>query len=344
MAQLLLTQDEIDHDRERWLRVRRTGITASEIAAILGIAPKTHGSPFALFTAKTTGDDFHSDVAATRRGIHLEPVVADMFADQHPYLQLMPGGLYASDVRPWQLATFDRLAVDLDRHGHERPLWGTDLGQKVAERHGEPVQIKTSATREGWGEPYTDVIPVQYRAQALWEMDVQNADRIWVPCLFMQQWECFTYILERNDQAQADIEYMRAEAELFLDRLARNDPPEVDWKPATTKALARLYSGALEADIPITRKLARRYLSAHAAKERAEQRLGKAANEIRQAIGNGRAAVVEEDGVIRTVASRRRSSPKRIDVKRLRRERPDIAREFEVESPVDALYPGIWKG
>lgn len=345
MARLLMTEDDIARDKTSWLNIRRNGITASEIAAVLGIAPKAYGSPFALFTAKTTGEDWVPDKDEMVRGRHLEGYVADRFAAEHDYLQVMPGGLYAHPERPWQLATFDRLALDCERWGYPREVEFTDL-REMAARHAYPVQIKTAISRDGWGDAYTADIPAHYRAQVMWEMDVQQAETAFVPCLFLPTWELVTYQIDRTPEVEEDLDFMRYEAQRFLDRLERDDPPEVDWTPATTDALKHLYQWMdPELDIPVTKKLARRYAAARRGKEQAEERLGKVANEIRQAIGPGRRAVITDaDGRTRTVATRSRYDQGRIDVTRLRRERPDIAKEYETNSTVDKLSPGKWKG
>ena len=352
MARLLLAQDEIDKSRELWIEKRLKGITASEIAAILGLAPSTHGSPFALFTAKTQGEDWRPDNDAMMRGRYLEPYVADVFSADHPYLHLMPAGLYCHPDREWQLATFDRLALDTAVRGLPDDLDHTDLAERY-EWDADPVQIKTAISKNAgggdplhsWGEPYTSQIPIQYRAQVLWEMDVQEAERAWVPCLFMQEWKVVTYLVERDGDAERDMEFMRAAAEEFRRRLRDNDPPDVDFTPATTEALKAVYKYMdPDLDVPVTRKLARRYLSARKAVEREERRRDQALNELRRAIGPGRRAVIEDAGRTHTVVTRSQYPAEYIDVKRLRREQPDIARQYTKKVPVDKMIPGRWGG
>lgn len=326
---ILMTQAEIDVDRPRWHKLRRTGVTASEIAAIMGIAPPEHGSAWAVYAAKMTGEEFQGDTDATLRGTHLEGYVADRYAteeDRH----LMMGGLFNSTERPWQMATLDRI---IQKEGaSERGWW--------------PAQIKTSATYEGWGEPGTDEIPVQYRAQCLWEMDVYEADEVIVPCLFVHDWKLRNYRVVRNRDAQADILCMRAAGEEFMERLAVNDPPEVDWRPATTKALKTLHSGEPVGTAVIPVHLARRYSKARRSKSLADRRLAQATNEILALAGDARYIVTGPQAHPRDrdqkVATRTRSPRRSTDAELLRKKYPAIAKEVERSTDVTVLYPGSW--
>src|SRR5260221_100837 len=106
-ARLILPHDA---DRDEWLAARRLGVTASEIAVILGISP--FDSPFNLYYKKTgqISEDFDNN--AMSLGRHLEPWIADRWADEHPDWHIEMAGLFASVDRPWQLATPDRLLFD----------------------------------------------------------------------------------------------------------------------------------------------------------------------------------------------------------------------------------------
>ncbi len=353
-AKRLMSAVEISKDRDRWLEIRRKGITASEVASLLGVEHEENGSPFALFVAKTTGGDIQGDTDAMMRGRYLEPYVAEKLQASHPELAIMDGGLYRSRERPWQMATFDRLAVDLDRFGIRRELSDTALVEMSAEMMSTawPVQVKTAAVRRPgndsaywWGEPGTGAIPVNYKAQCLHEMDVADADVAVVPVLFMQEWRVCAYVIERNDDVQADIDVIRAEAELFLDRVKRDDPPPIDWAPATTRALKTLHPAVAEREAAIPRALAWRYKTAKRAMKRADRQLRQATNEILDRMGDAKYAVTPTRGDPASrfrVATRTRFPRKDTDVEELRRKYPHIAREMERSSDVTALYASEW--
>ena len=98
-------------DRATWLAARRQGVTASEIAAVLGISPFT--SAFNLFYVKAGVIDEEYDDDRLSLGRHLEPWVAERFAAAHPEFTVRaPGGLWANAVRTWQLATPDAVLYD----------------------------------------------------------------------------------------------------------------------------------------------------------------------------------------------------------------------------------------
>lgn len=333
---LMMLQSEIDADPQRWKSLRLQGVTASEIAAVLGLAPSTQNSAWKVYAAKTTGEHFDVDTDATLRGTHLEPYVAARFAEEYPELKLRMGGLYASHERPWQMATFDRIA-------HQK---GT-----IAPWQGFPVQIKTAVNKyhDGnlvWGDPGSPDIPVQYRAQCLWEMDIADSSEILIPCLFMDTWKLVTYRIERDDDAQADIEAMRAAGEEFLDRLHDGNPPPVDWTPATTAALKTLYKDDPEGSVAIPVKLARRYRDAKAAEKRAKRRVGLATNQILDLAGNAKYITVGQRGRYRLddsrVASRSVSKRTSYDHEMLRKKFPAVAAACERKTPVSALHPGRW--
>lgn len=329
--QLLMRQAEIDQDRTRWMELRRVGVTASEIAAVIGVAPPEYGSAWSVYAAKITGQEFQGDTDATLRGTHLEAYVADRYAAEHPSVRLSEGGLYCSTDRPWQMATFDRLALS-------PPVNGPSDSWTV------PVQIKTSATYDGWGQDGSQDIPVYYRAQCLQEMDVWDSDHVLVPCLFVHDWKLRVYRIVRDSDAVKDIMLLRQAGVEFLDRVAREDEPEIDWTPATSKALKTLRPDLVEREVFINAKLARRYRAARIAVAKAERQLAQASNEIEHAAGDAKFVMAKINGQPVKIATRLHY-PKTggYDIPALiakhaklmaRNKRPDIT--------VDSMTPGTW--
>jgi putative phage-type endonuclease len=337
-ARLIMSQPEIDRDRARWFVERRKGIGASEIAAVLGLAPESYGSAFALFTAKQSGFDWDEDNDSKLWGRFVEPYVSDVFARNYPSLSLLGGGLYQSVERPWQLATFDRLAFDVDEWGIRSDEL-TEVEERYALSRAVPVQIKSSATEEGWGEPGTGQIPVHYRAQCLQEMDVADAHAVWVPVLFPPH-KVVTYVILRTQDVEEDIQLLREAGEEFIMRLMNDDPPPIDWTSATAAALRTLHPVKPSTTAEIPKFLAKRYRRAQLAKSVSKQRLKQVENEIRGRIGGADRAVVKVAGRDMTVLTRRVSHPERVDIGLLRQQRPEIAKEFTKTGTVDALYPG----
>jgi putative phage-type endonuclease len=290
-----------------WLEARRQGVTASEIAVILGLSP--YSSPYALYHQKTGTLPPQEDSAVMERGRVLEPYIAGKFAEMHPELALMGSGreLFAHSSRRWQLATPDRFASEALKCPPAKSAYGTPVGV---------VECKVDGGSDEWGEEGTDEIPVHYRAQVLWQCDVMNVSRWYAAALRVRDWRIRVYTGEIDDDAQADLKLMRGEARDFLDRVDTKDEPDVDWRPATIKALKTLYSEVTDEDALIRRSLATQYRTAVRRYKEAERRKDEMTARILEAMGNARYAVD-----IRTeerLATRSVSHPRRIDTDRLR--------------------------
>ena len=271
-----------------WLAARRQGITASEIAVVLGLSPWS--SPFELYHRKTGDLPGQPDSDAMALGRHMESWVADRFEEQRP--EFLPTGdgrhLYAHPERPWQMATPDRL------------LW--DIGGPSL----DPLAVLECKVDngDGFGDDGTDQVPVHYRCQVLWQMDVLGVTTGFLAALIWHRRQVRVYELTMDDQAEADLELMLNEANDFLYRVRCGYPPEVDWRPATSTALKRLHPSVEDRDVIIPRKLAAQYRAACAAVKGAERRRHLAENQIRQRMGSARRAV-ENAAIARFGVARR---------------------------------------
>ncbi|HZM83811.1 MAG TPA: YqaJ viral recombinase family protein [Candidatus Limnocylindrales bacterium] len=232
--------------REEWLAARRMGIGASEIAAVMGISP--YDSPFSLWWRKHMSWDVEpSD--EMRAGTYLEPTIAEWFAEHGDPLEnlaIRRAGLYAHPERPWQLATPDRLihmaCVECDGSGI-----GRDLHMGL---YSLPCQHCTDGTAglvglleckwvaytwDGWGDEDTDMVPVHYRAQVQWQMDVMGVSEVFVCALGPGGFR--TYRVRRDER---DLVAMREAGRRFMQRLADGEPPDVDDHSATLPILRRI--------------------------------------------------------------------------------------------------------
>lgn len=301
-ARLILPADA---PRDEWLAARRQGVTASEVAALLGISP--FESPFDLYWKKTgqIPEDFDND--RLELGRVLEPYVASRFVKAHPALFLAaPAGLWGSVERPLQFATPDGLLYDSAAVGAECGCdlhdWRCDVNEEAAcclncpawltTEHLAPVAVwegKTSGTYEGWGDDGTDEVPAYIAAQVLYQMDVIGVQVGYVSCLFLATQQIRTYQLTYDT---ADVELMRTRATEFWQRVQDGNPPDIDGHTATTLALKRLYPGADEAEqAEVPADLATRYRTACDAVKRANERKSGVENEIRAAMGEAKYAI-----------------------------------------------------
>jgi putative phage-type endonuclease len=110
-GKLLIPAKSYARNRSPWLVTRRTGIGASDMAAILGMNPWRSAVDvwFDKMSTEKVTDSMPSEAAEW--GLALEDSVARRVVKRHPELgKLVPSpGLLAHEDHPWMLATVDRL-------------------------------------------------------------------------------------------------------------------------------------------------------------------------------------------------------------------------------------------
>ncbi len=268
----LLPPDQAGPDNPAWHDARRQGVTASEIAAILGLSPWQ--SAFSLYWAKTQGwQTEDNELLATGR--HLEPAIADWFQLEHlDHWELRPAALYAHPDRPWQIATPDRLLYS--SHWVPDPAEGDWDGLQAL------LECKWVAhSWDGWGEPGTGDVPIYYRAQALWQADVCGVDTVHIAALGPGG---FRHYEVRRDEK--DLRVMRAAGAAFHERLLAGDIPDVDGSMATLDTLKRLHPAVGDGDVEVPAALAETYRRARALKKRATDITDRCEARLRDLLGS----------------------------------------------------------
>jgi putative phage-type endonuclease len=319
-----------------WLAARRQGVTASEISVVMGLSP--YDSPFALYHRKRGDLPDVDDSDAMERGRILEPYIAEKFAKLRPEFIVTGDGrqLYAHPDRPWQMATPDRILQDSETYGL------AERDDVIGIENIAVLETKTDAGGDdGWGDEGTDQIPVHYRCQVLWQMDVLGVTAAYVAMLPMRSWKLRVYELTMDYFAVEDLKIMRREAERFLARTANDDPPDVDWRPQTGAALKYLNPSVEQIDVTIGRRLAISYRAAVRRAAEAEQRKELMTNRMLAAIGTGRRAI--EAGTDEVVATRSVYPNRRISTTALRNDYPDAAKACTVTKDVTKLLPAKTK-
>lgn len=307
-----------DADRTAtWYERRRQGITASEVAAILGLSP--YESAWSLWHRKKGLVSSELDNDAMKWGRRLEDLIADEFDEQHPYLHVLRFGLVAQKRDRWKLATPDR------------GLWETTLG--VSEHPVGVLECKTTDSWDGWGDDGSDDIPVYYRCQVLWQMHVVGVDCAFVAALSRGK-DYREYVVTMDDDAKADLAVMVERAEQFRASLSGDEPPDIDEHPATTRTLRALHPDVLDVDVPVPAELAETYREARRTVALAQADLDGATNELLHMIGDGRRAV-DPDG--RKIATRIVSERRSLDTKALTADHPDIAETYRKTTTVAQL-------
>jgi len=352
-----------------WLEARRHGVTASEIAVVMGLSP--YDSPYALYHRKRGELPDVEDTDAMERGRVLEPYIADRFGRLHPEFALTGDGrrLYRHPDRPWQMATPDRLIgdntvlADYQCCEFHKPGYGNESGMApccdtndcgpcceqcpTCPSQTGPgliavLETKTDAGGDDqWGDDSTGQIPVHYRCQVLWQMDVLGVTSAYVACLMMRSWKLRVYELAMDADAEADLKIMRDTAECFCDDIRDGRAPDVDWRPQTTAALKHLHPGIEQRDVTVGRRLAISYRAAVRRAAQAGQRKELMTNRMLAAIGTGRRAV--EAGTDEVVATRSVYPNQRISTTALRAGYPEAAAACTVTKDVTKLLPAKTK-
>jgi putative phage-type endonuclease len=247
-----------------WLRI----VTASKVAAIIGVSPwESPRSMWHKMRGDVDSDTRTSD--AMERGNLLEPAVIAWWLSKHPeVVDAVEQSYMVHPDHPWAAATLD--------------LWV--LNQTCE----EIVEVKTASRMDDWGTPGTDAIPTHYLTQVYWQLAVTpQAARARIAVLgpFLEFSE---YVVERDEEIQADL---IARCAAFYASLDGDVPPDLDNSVATFDVIKRLHpdiDAGTSVEVPFT--VALDYIIASdAAKDAAARETG-AKSALLDAMGNARIA------------------------------------------------------
>lgn len=299
-----------------------TDISASEVAAILGLSPWQ--TPMDVWVRKSgIVEDTSSN--ATRRGHMLERAIIDRWwaelptADKSrqgcvigPTLQDEP--IRRSDV-PWICARPDALIKDL--YPAVPPGWRAVMDAKSARSLSEDY---------GWSITL-DGVPAHYAAQLAWQCAAAMVHVAHLAAYGTQRDEWRTYRLTISDAHQRTI--IAAVADWRERHLLTGTPPTADGTDAWSEHIRRLYPGrtqmpdmvATAQDRALARDLAR--VRARIAELSREAKALEQALQLR--MGD---AHVLRDGEEVIATWRPRKGTRRIDADALRRDLPEIAQKY----------------
>lgn len=237
---------EFEPQSPEWHQARAAGLGGSEIAAVMGLNPWE--SAFSLWHRKAGRIGPKEQTAAMSWGKRLEPAIAAKWSEDHPEFRTRHTGTWRSRERHWQIANPDRLLLTPSRANNT--LYEPTSILEVKTAHGMDAHA--------WGDSGTDEIPVYYRCQVLWYLDVFGFDRCDVAVLIGGS-DYREYAIG-YDPAEAAI--MRDEAEIFLASIEAGDRPDIDSADTTYQVIRQLHPDidGTEKEIPLA--AADHYLSA----------------------------------------------------------------------------------
>lgn len=254
---------------EEWTEARRLRIGGSEIAAVLGLSP--FDSPYSLWHRKASDVVTFDGNRFTEWGTRLEPVVGAKFCEgpgRNPRMPELQGKTFVHPDRDWQSASPDVLLYDPEDTF---------------------VEVKTAARGDAWW----DGVPVYYRCQVLWTMDVLGVDHAWLAALIGGS-DYREYRIEMDEDAEADLAVMRDAGQKFIDSLIDGTPPDIDDSYATWQTVQRLHPDIDHGtEYPIDRDLAEAFISATADLDAAKRAQQLARTDIARHMGRAHYAVCE---------------------------------------------------
>lgn len=206
-------------ERLAWLQDRQKGIGSSDSPNLVGLGFKTAAE---VYREKTEPIDPKPAQGNLRRGLELEPLVAQMYEEVMGVKVLRPEGeLSISRIvrhtdRPWQLCSPDGFRED-DR---------------------TPVQFKTVANfSDDWGETGSDQVPAYIKVERQHEMGVLGVQQMDLIALDVIAWEPRVYRLMFDREM---FDWLTRAEETFWKAVQGRYAIPSDWEQAWAPKIAAL--------------------------------------------------------------------------------------------------------
>lgn len=200
--------------REAWLLERRKGLCSTDAAAVAGLS--AWRTPLHVFLDKRGLLPPTPVSQEMRWGTLLEPTIALAYQEETGLELMPPPRLIRSDRHPWMLASLDRLTAD---------------GSRI-------VELKTSRTAQGWGDPGTDEIPQQYLLQVQHQLCTAGLELADVAVLIGGS-DFRIYHLQRHEALLSSLVEIESR---FWEDCQAGVPPEPDWQhPRTAELVIHLH-------------------------------------------------------------------------------------------------------
>ena len=251
--------------REQFLEVRRQGIGASDVAAIMGLNPFKTAVGVYMEKVGLTPDVPNENM---EWGKEFEQIIAARFADKTRLRIEWLGDLTVIGPEPWMFAHPDF---------------------KIAhEPHGGEAKMTGGYDKDAWGEEGTDQIPDYYVTQAQWQMLCTGWESVFVTVLFSGRARIQKHYRVWNDPEMAAM-MMEGTRDFWEKHVVPQLQPALDWSPASKEYLARRFPSVVEKVREATDEeaaLAGEYARVHATFGALEKVKESLANQIKEKIGD----------------------------------------------------------
>jgi len=248
------------------LKLRKTGIGASEIGAVLGLSKWS--TSHEVWHDKVTEAIIQKTSNAMEAGSWLEDGVAKWAADRFGWKLHLSNKTLRHKKHPWMLASIDRFIVEERR--------------KVAN-----CEVKTTLMdSEDWGPDGTDLVPDMYRCQVQQQMTVTGLKVSYLPCLFLMTRELRVFRIEHNDYLEEVI--LEGGERFWRENVEARTPPEIDGSKGCSRALEYHFRKPSEEIVQAPGEAAdygEAFLVARAEEKAAKARKDEAGNYLKYHIG-----------------------------------------------------------
>jgi putative phage-type endonuclease len=297
---------------------RSSGLGGSDIAAIVGLSP--YRSPLDVWAEKVGHPSVISkDSLHLRFGTHLEPFVASEYERLTGNQTHVYEGLLRHPSYPHLFGHVDRLVTNEGQHC---------VGPNGVISASTVLECKTASAfmQAEWGECWSDQVPAAYLAQCIWYMSLTGCEQSHIAVLIGNS-DLRIYCIKRD----LELEQLLIEAAIkFWDEhVLTGDPPSPRNRDEALKLFPIAFdSQEIVADSDMLDKL-RRYKRLQSGLKEIEEESNRIKDEITCAMGA--AERISYGG--ETVATWKNIKPSvRIDVARIRRERPDLFVDYSLST------------
>lgn len=286
--------------RNDWLEHRRCGIGGSDAAVIMGVSPWK--SLMDLWLEKTGQYVEGIDSESMYWGRVLEDVIAKEFAIRNKLKIRRVNAILQHPDYPYMIANVDRVIV----------------GRK------EGLEIKTG--HEFSSQHWENGVPAYYYAQVQHYMAVTGF-KLWHIAVLIGGNKYEQFVVHRSEDYINEL--IAAEAE-FWQMVQEERLPEFDGSEASTKLLNKLYPEATNEEKELPQEafaLVQQYDEASEEEKAARERKDEAANRLKDLLGEYAKGFIYDRKV-----SWANVCAKRLDTKRLQKEKPEIYEQYLSES------------
>ena len=265
-----------------WVEARYSGIGASEAPAAVGMS--RWESPMSLWARKLRLVPEQEQSPAMLLGELMEPVLAELYERQTGERLRRRKQLLRHPEHAFMLASLDRVRT----------------GRRI-------VELKHTASGQGYGEPGTDEVPDEVLVQVVHQMAVLDAPEADVAVLVGGRAPLRIYTIARDRRAE---DLVIEEERAFWRHVTERTEPPVDGSEATARAIAERYprdnGTELEAAADIAEALAA-LRDVRAAIDRHEQTERQLRSVIEDAMGEASVLVAPGIGRVTWKAQERRT-------------------------------------